>query len=270
MVSRIIDLEPEEVVESIDQELSEETFEVPEPVTNESRKASYGRPAGARAWMWDGTETTIVLAWDIHGKTHDGGRRYLQKKHCLCCGISGFREHCVKCRKETCQRCRSGNDKSQIIPAIYLKKADVPFTQELYGTVDCFLPSCTRRDDRGFRNLEEMHMHATGRHTAQWVAHQTAQESRETGQVALLQQQVAALTAAMLQNQVPKQTSSLEELTGQLSGNVISPPLADDQFIRDSLTEPLNKPTPAKKRRTRAKKEPATGTPDAPLYTKGA
>lgn len=221
MVQRIVDAELD--VESVDLQLSEEEFQVPEPVT----KKEYGRPAGWRAWMWNGSETTIVLAWDIHGKTHDGGRRYLQKKHCLCCGISGFREHCTKCRKEVCQRCRSGNDKSQIIPAIYLKESDVPFPQLLYGNVDCFLPSCTRRGDRGFRDLEEMHMHATGRHTGQWAAHKSAQESRETTQIDVLQQQVAALTAAMLAGK-------------------------NDE--------------PAPKRRTRTKKEPAMGTPDAPLY----
>lgn len=238
MVQRIIELEEQETVELIDLPLSEEQVEVPEPVTNQSSKASYGRPAGARAFMWDGTETTIVLAWDIHGKTHDGGRRYLSKKHCLCCGFSGFLEHCTKCRKETCSRCRSGNDRKEIIPAIYLKESDVPFPQLFYGNVNCFLPTCTRKEDRGFRSLEEMHMHAVGRHTAEWEAHQTAQQSRETSQVDLLQQQITTLTAHMLAENAP-----------------VSPPAEE----------------PTKQRRTRAKKEPATGTPEAPLYNpKGA
>ncbi len=220
MAQRIIDLEIDETT-GVD-----ETLEIPVPVT----KSGYGRPAGARAFMWDGSETTIVLAWDIHGKVHDAGRRYLQKKHCLCCGFSGFLEHCTKCRTETCGRCRNASDKKQIIPAIYLKESDVPFPQLLYGDTDCFLPTCTRKGDRGFRSLEEMHMHATGRHTAQWEAHQTAQQSRETSTVALLQQQLATLTTAMLVGKT------------------------EDQ--------------PAPKRRTRAKK--ATGTPEAPLYDKGA
>jgi len=214
MVQRIIDLEVDETAEAIELQLSEEEFEVPTAVT----KTSYGRPAGARAYMWDGSETTIVLAWDIHGKTHDGGRRYLQKKHCLCCGFSGFREHCTKCRKETCQRCRSAHDKKQIIPAIYLKESDVPFPQLVYGDVDCFLPSCTRQKDRGFRSLEEMHMHATGRHTAQWAAHKTAQESREASQVTILQQQVAALTTAVVQGRAdepaPKRRTRAKKATG--------------------------------------------------------
>ncbi len=223
MVSRIIELEPDATIEVVDQ-LYEEDLEVPTPAV----KSGYGRPAGARAWMWDGTETTIVLAWDIHGKVHDGGQRYLQKKHCLCCGFSGFREHCTKCRKETCQRCKSGRDRKQIIPAIYLKESDVPFPQLLYGEVDCFLPTCTRRGDRGFRNLEEMHMHGTGRHTKQFEAHRAVQQSQETSQVAVLQQQVAVLTAAVLNGQTA--------------------------------------PKPSPKPSGRSRKAPATGTPEAPLY----
>lgn len=229
MVQRIVEPDIDVDLELIDLQLSGEDLQLPEAVT----KDGYGRPAGWRAFMWDGSETTVVLKWDIHGKTHDGGRHYLGKKHCICCGFSGFREHCTKCRKDTCSRCRSGNDRKQIIPAIYLREADVPFPQLIYGQVDCFLPTCIRKGDRGFRDLEEMHMHATGRHTAQFQAYRQVQESQETSQVTRLQQQVAALTAAML--------------TGKTS--------VDE---------------PAPKRRTRAKKEPATGTSDAPLYEKGA
>lgn len=231
MVQRIVEPDIDANLESIDLQMSEEDLQVPEAVT----KDGYGRPAGWRAFMWNGSETTIVLAWDIHGKTHDGGRRYLSKKHCLCCDFSGFREHCTRCRKDTCTRCRSGNDRKQVIPAMYLREADVPFPQQVYGEIDCFLPSCTRRGDRGFRDLEEMHMHATGRHTAQFQAYRQVLESQETSQVAILQQQVAALTTAML--------------TSKANGDT-----------------PAEKPV--KKRRTRVTK--TTGTSDAPLYEKGA
>ncbi len=223
MIQRIVEPDIDLTGESM------EVLEVPEPTT----KAGYGRAAGWRAFMWDGTETTVVLAWDIHGKTNDEGRRYLQKKHCLCCGFSGFRAHCTMCRKKTFSRCHSANDKKQVIPAIYLREADVPFPQLIYGEVDCFLPTCTRRGDRGFRSLEEMHMHGTGRHTKQFEAHMAVKQSQETSKVDLLQQQLAALTAAMVAGKA-------------------------------SETEPV------KKRRTRKDKfGPVAGTSDAPLYEKG-
>ena len=78
-----------------------------------------------------------------------------------------------------------------------------------------------------------MHMHGTGRHTKQFEAHMAVKQSQETSKVDLLQQQLAALTAAMVAGKA-------------------------------SETEPV------KKRRTRKDKfGPVAGTSDAPLYEKG-
>ena len=70
---------------------------------NNGKEQSKGRAAARQAWTWNGTSSLIPLAWNPDGTMHDGGRRYLYKRYCMCCTNSGFRGGvCPKCAKEGC------------------------------------------------------------------------------------------------------------------------------------------------------------------------
>ncbi len=160
-----------------------------------------GRAASRPAWMWDGTPSELTLSWNPDGTRHDYGHKYLEKKHCLCCGDSGFKRFCRKCRKNSCGTCRNATDKSKIIPCFYIKKDDVPYQAKFYGDIDCFLPTCARKDSQGFQSEEDMHMHAMGRHTKQFEAHQGVKRSTETSKMDALQNQVNLLLGDRLRTE---------------------------------------------------------------------
>lgn len=186
-------------------------------------KVQKGRAAAIRAWMWNGTETSLTLAWTVDGKGHDGGRRYLQKKHCLCCGDSGFRtRYCTKCRRDVCNRCRNSTVSSQIIPAFYLRLQDVPYPQHVYGNIDCFLPSCIRRGIIGFQTEEEMRMHGRSRHGEEYRSWIEVKQSSRADEIAGLQAQVNTLLAAALTSSSPaSQEVVVNEVTQSAASAVI-------------------------------------------------
>lgn len=198
-------------------------------------KQEKGRAVTRRAWRWDGTESLLPLAWDTDGKRHDGARFHLLKRHCICCKFSGFRGvQCPACIKNNCTICRSSTVRGKIIPCYYLKEEDVPFPVRLYGSIDCFLVFCVRRGERGFKTEEDMRVHARTRHRMEYQAHLDSRQTEEAGELTTLREQVAMLTAAMLNGQAPR-----EEVAAQ----------------------------PAKPRGRRKKAAPVTaGTSEAPLY----
>ena len=131
-----------------------------------------GRPAARQAWMWNGSETTLPLAWNPEGTMHDGARRYLLKRHCTCCNTSGFRgAQCPTCFKSNCEHCHGSTDPSKAIPCFYLRKESVPFPSKFYGNVDCFLPTCPRRGSQGFLTGQDMRVHAASRHKMEYKAY---------------------------------------------------------------------------------------------------
>ncbi len=178
----------------------------------DGRKVEKGRPAARRAWMFNGTESVIPLSWNPDGTVHDGGRKYLRKKHCLCCTDSGFVSHCRKCRDNLCPRCNGGRDPSKIIACFYLREVDVPFPEKLYGDIPCFLSSCARKGEIGFQTEEEMRMHAISRHTRQYEAHEAVKRSSEASEISQLREQVNALVAAALANQASRPLLEPEDI----------------------------------------------------------
>lgn len=177
------------------------------------KSATRGRPAARGAWMWNGTYTVLPLAWDPDGRVHDGARRYLSKRHCLCCGASGFRGHCRSCRNNACINCNAGTDRKKIIPCFYLRKEDVPFPAKFYGSIPCFLPLCPRQGGRGFQTQEDMRMHARTRHRMEYQVHLDTIAASKTDEVALLRQQVAELTTKILSQSdaLPQKPERTEE-----------------------------------------------------------
>ena len=157
-----------------------------------------GRPAARRAWMWNGTESVLPLAWNPDGTIHDGARRYLLKRHCLCCGTGGFRgAQCPNCLKNACTRCNRSTKREKIIPCFYLRKEDVPYPSRFYGNINCFLESCVRRDDAGFLTQEAMRMHARFRHGREYQAHIEELNASKVDQVDVLQKRLDDLLASM-------------------------------------------------------------------------
>ena len=171
-----------------------------QPMSN-GRPIAKGRAAARRAWTYNGSETTLPLAWNPDGTIHDGARRYMAKRYCLCCGIGGFRfapgkpQICPNCAHNNCTVCNAGTDTTKvhhlengktiqgwIIRCFYLRKEDVPFPTRFYGSVDCFLESCIRRDGRGFKTEADMRLHARSRHRLEyqgWLESQTASQNNE-------------------------------------------------------------------------------------------
>ena len=157
-----------------------------------------GRANARRAWMWNGTETVLPLAWDPDGKIHDGAKRYLLKRYCRCCKFGGFKgRYCPKCVDTGCSLCNGSRDPKKVIPCFYLRKDDVPEPSRFYGSIDCFLSSCARTGPRGFLTQEEMRMHARSRHRMQYQAHLEVQAASRTDEVADLRKRLDDMMARM-------------------------------------------------------------------------
>lgn len=165
--------------------------------TKNGRKEPRGRAAARRVWMWNGTESLIPLAWNPDGTIHDGGRRYLLKRHCLCCQASGFRGPCLACVKKACGNCQGGSDKKFNIPCFYLHKDEVPFPERFYGAVDCFLPLCIRRGKFGFKIEQDMRLHARFRHRMEYQVHIETLESQKASELEVVQRRLDALMATI-------------------------------------------------------------------------
>ena len=206
--------------------------------TENGQRVARGRATVIRAWMWNGTETTLPLAYEPTGKTHDNAMRYRRKRHCLCCRESGFVGLCRQCRKNECRKCNSGEDRKQHIACFYLRYKDVPFPQEFYGKIPCFLPMCARTGDNGFKSQDEMRMHARNRHRQEYQSHlETAQAQMNTGwqgEIAVLRAEIAAL----------RQNGHEQPSMGAVAQETTLPTGIDEAPLYVS-----NKPKPAKRGR---------------------
>lgn len=175
----------------------------------DGRKQEKGRPAARRGWMWNGTESLLPLAWNPDGTIHDGARRYLLKRHCLCCHTGGFRgQQCPNCVQSNCEQCEGSTDKTKvhrlgsgkvvqgwIIPNFYLRKEEVPFPARFYGSVDCFLEFCIRRGERGFLTEQDMRMHARTRHRMEYLAYQDGLAAARSDEIESLRRRLDAFTS---------------------------------------------------------------------------
>lgn len=210
---------------------------------NRDKTVTKGRAVARKAWMWNGTESLLPLAWDPEGKIHDGARRYLLKRHCLCCGVSGFRaRQCPSCVKNDCNLCGGRPDPKTVIPCFYLRQSQVPFPSTVYGFIDCFLPSCIRTGARGFLTQLGMRMHARNRHKMEYQAHlETLAESR-VDELQTLRDQVAEL----MQREVRRMDFSVPPVIHQ--GIVASPTLPQPQKERTEAEKELAKQRMAKAR----------------------
>lgn len=212
-----VDIDP--IAEQVDQEMMETGEEVgiaqhrfdptvnyavgrDVPVNFDKTKREPGRPVVRNVWMWDGRPSTIPLAYDASGKRHDGGRKYLLKRHCTACKYTGFYGAvCPQCRKD-------GRRLVPSVQAFYLRKEQVPAQGKFFGTVDCFLKTCVRRGEYGFVDEAQMREHAQSRHRREYQAFKEAQQSKADGDLAQLreqlrsqQEQMNALIAAALARQ---------------------------------------------------------------------
>jgi hypothetical protein len=170
----------------------------------DGRRVEKGRPSAIRAWMFNGTETLLPLAYDPSGKVHDGARKYLRKRHCLCCHAAGFLDAtCKVCIRNRCDKCNGKADPAVIIRCFYLKKEDVPFPVMFYGDVDCFLPFCVRQGQYGFMTSQEMRIHAASIHKMEYQAHIESQQANKNDEIDNLKARLDTLMGVMLQGQTP-------------------------------------------------------------------
>lgn len=183
------------------------------PTLNGQRQER-GRPTARRAWMWNGTETLLPLAWNPDGTAHDGGRRYLRKRHCMCCGLSGVftRNQCKDCVFNSCNKCNGSTNPKLIIAWCYLTEESIPYPLYNYGSINCFLPMCPRRTDQfgafGFKTMEDMRIHARSRHQMEYQAHQETLDANKSDELDQLREQVNALLLAQVGVAVPQQVAA--------------------------------------------------------------
>lgn len=164
------------------------------------KNVTKGRAVARRAWMANGTETLLPLAWDPEGLHHDSAARYFRKRLCLCCQGAGFKgSRCPACVKNDCSRCSGNSNPKVIIPCFYRKREEAPFAAQMYGSIPCFLGSCIRRGDRGFLSDVAMRLHARNRHRLEYQAYTESQAASKTDEVADLRKRVDELMTIMLQ-----------------------------------------------------------------------
>ena len=153
-----------------------------------------GRANARQSWMWDGTESLLPLSWDSDGKIHNGAKYHFEKRHCVCCKFSGFRgRHCPRCIASGCAYCNGSSDPKKIIPNFYPKPELVPFPVKFYGSIDCFLPFCERRGDKGFKTEEDMRMHARTRHRMEYQTHLEVQTANKGDEMDILRNELAEM-----------------------------------------------------------------------------
>lgn len=165
-----------------------------------------GRPTTRMAYMWNGTPSELMLAWNSNGTRHDGARHYLRKRFCLCCHRGGFLGNiCPDCAHNNCTKCLGGTDqrpqtlpngeviKGWVIPCFYLSRDKVPFAVPFYGSISCFLPTCTRVGSQGYLTEADMRYHARSRHRMEYQAYMESQTSNSQGELESLRRRLDAL-----------------------------------------------------------------------------
>lgn len=180
-------------------------------VSFDKKKQEQGRPMIRNVWRWNGTPDVIPLSYTPSGKSHDGGRAYLLKRHCPLCKFSGFFGLvCLACEK-------AGRRLVPVVPLYYLHEKDVPDRQKVYGLVDCFVSTCIRSGDFGFLDEAQMLVHGMSRHRIEYKAYEASRQNRQESQVASLQEQVNALLLAQqpappTQSPKPERTEEQKQL----------------------------------------------------------
>lgn len=160
-------------------------------------KREPGRPNVRAVWMWDGRPSTIPLSYESSGKRHDGGRKYLQKRHCTVCKYTGF-------YGQVCPQCRTaGRRLAPSVQAFYLKREEVPVKQKFFGDVDCIVATCVRRGEFGYLDEASMRQHAMSRHRQEYRAYQDAAQSRNDRELGELRTQLNALMVKTIQGAAP-------------------------------------------------------------------
>lgn len=163
---------------------------------NRDKRIGRGRASVRQAWMWDGTESMLPLAWNPEGTRHDAARHYLLKRFCLCCKSGGFYGvKCLNCVKNNCSNCGASTVAKNIIPCFYTKIEDVPYPVKFYGSINCFLEGCPRRDGRGFLTEQAMRMHARSRHRMEYQSHIESLAEARTDEMESLRRRLDALSA---------------------------------------------------------------------------
>ena len=164
------------------------------------QKMTHGRAAARRAWTWDGRESLLPLGWNNEGTRHDAARPYLLKRHCMCCGDSGWRgAQCRKCVESYCTQCNASTQPEKIIANFHLNQEDVPHPAKMFGDINCFLEMCQRTGDKGFKTPQDMRMHAITRHKKEYQAYQDAQRGGQSTELAELRTMVLQLQAQQQQ-----------------------------------------------------------------------
>lgn len=213
---KTVDPFAEEVAEEIaaaterEADLVEAGIEPDEELRLGEVKVAEGRAAARMAYTWNGTPSLIPLAWNPDGTRNDGGMAYLLKRHCLCCGHSGFKgRKCPECVHNACTRCRGKRD--QVIKNFYLDPEEVPNKEVFYGDVDCFLAGCIRRGASGFKTQRDMRVHAASRHKLEYQAYREAQEEDQASEVADLRARLDQLTGLLITQSEPVKQRTPEE-----------------------------------------------------------
>ena len=167
------------------------------------RKVTKGRPAARRAYMANGTETLLPLNWDPEGLNQDYGANYFRKRLCLCCNRGGFKGwQCPACVKNDCTRCGGSTDRKKVIPCFYRRLEDAPLRSKVYGSINCFLDSCIRRNTLGFLTEVAMRLHARSRHKLEYQAYTESLAMNKADDVTELRKRLDDLMASMLKNNV--------------------------------------------------------------------
>jgi hypothetical protein len=180
------------------------------------KNVTKGRPGARRAWMANGTETLLALAYQPDGRTHDSGAHYFRKRLCLCCQRGGFiGRQCPDCVKKSCTLCNNSSDAKKIIPCFYRRKEDVPFPTKFYGSIDCFLVGCIRRGGQGFLTQADMRLHARSMHRLEYQAYLEGLETDKKDEVAELRGRIDTLMANMAQGPLQPQAQKRERTEAQ-------------------------------------------------------
>ena len=168
------------------------------------KNVTKGRPNARKAWMWNGTESLLPLAWDTDGRIHDGAKRYFDKRYCLCCRGGTFKgRQCPYCVRNACIHCQSSTDKKKIIPCFYRTQESVPFPSKRYGSIACFLAICPRQGNQGFLAEEDMRLHARLMHKMEYQAHVESLAASKTDEITELRKRLDDLMASMAQGKAP-------------------------------------------------------------------
>jgi hypothetical protein len=172
------------------------------------------RPSSVGLFAWNGVPSEVPIAYQPGG-TNPSISRYLRKKHCLACGISGF-------IAQSCPTCGSGD----VIRFFYRSYDEVPHKRDWYGDTPCLcsesgamVGDCPRdgkvREGQavGFLSVQQMLMHASSKHPREYGIWQVMgkQQPATPVDIAALRKQITAEVLADIQRQSEPEPSVKDE-----------------------------------------------------------